>query len=160
MEDGTIVEAEVLVFKKDTLHNSSKIKIRKNGERAKLKLRDLDSIKVVNTMFVKFKDSYGDDILGKLIINGSYKVYEKHWVNDHGYTFVDNKANYMEYDYYFNNGKKIEKISFFSRNRGKAILKKLNKLLPDCSYLTALNAEEITYDSIPNIIDKYNEECN
>ncbi|WP_462248318.1 hypothetical protein [Ekhidna sp.] len=170
LNSGKQIDCEILLFKKDTLHHSSKIKYRLGREKKSEKLLKIDSIKLGDVLYEKLTFKSGNRTYTKLItrvLKGESSLLISHWVNDSGYTFVTDKADYMTYDYYVQKNGKIVKIkrSGFSV-LGKSvdehgtIIRQLQKIHPDCSALE-IDAKDrkITYDDIPELIELANSSC-
>ncbi|MEM9077098.1 MAG: hypothetical protein AAGC43_08665 [Bacteroidota bacterium] len=170
MNSGEQTECKILIYKKDTLHHSNKIKYILNGKKGKKKLSKIDSIKLGSITYEKFsyKGSGGTYFkLGTRVPNCENSLLISHWVNDSGYTFVTNKADYMTFDYYVETEDKIIKIkdpsaSLFGRliDEHETIIKQLKKIYPNCSAIEInKKIKKITYEDIPELIELVNTSC-
>nr|WP_299337579.1 hypothetical protein [Allomuricauda sp.] len=166
LSSGAQIDCEILIYKKDTLHHSNKIKYKLEGRKEKKRLIEIDSIKLGSITYEKFsyKSSGGTNAkLGTRILSGESSLLISHWVNDNGYTFVTDKADYMTFDYYVKSNDKIFKIkkpSSLLSDEHRSVIRQLKKIYYNCSAMEIdKKIRKITYEDIPELIELANTSC-
>ncbi len=184
LNTGEILEEEVLIFVKNKLHHSSKYKVKSENKDKKLSSSIIDSIQMGGSTYSKISYKLTSSLpkdKGKVttvtkfsqqLIEGKNEVWISYWVDDDGYTFVNDKAHYLTYSYYLKkNGKyyKIEnprlgKLSGSytqvtpSKKEYKYVIRKIKKHFPTCSEVENIDPTK-NYDDIPNIVSNINNTC-
>nr|WP_297914393.1 hypothetical protein [uncultured Allomuricauda sp.] len=166
LNSGEQTKCKILIYKKDTLHHSNKIKYFLDGKKEKMKLSKIDSIQLGSITYEKFsyKGSGGTYFkLGTRVPNCENSLLISHWVNDSGYTFVTDKADYMTFDYYVKSNDaiiKINKPGSLISDEHKTVIRQLKRIYPNCSAIEIdKRIRKITYEDIPELITLENTSC-